>query len=149
MGSPLGGGGSPRISKGKLCFKIGPCLKNTSSISLLSFINISFSWSSKYCSKGSLGGTTIEARPIISSLLGNSLSWGCVGGKSASSNTYGAGARFRFGGERRLHKEQIVATHARKHAKILPSFGPHGCVKPYCCLSGLIRVLALERKKLQ
>src|SRR3954466_7332046 len=60
-----------------------------------------------------------------------------------------AGTPFRFGGERRLHKEQIVATHARKHAKILPSFGPHGCVKPYCCLSGLIRVLALVRKKLQ
>src|SRR3954467_15025470 len=35
------------------------------------------------------------------------------------------------------------------HTKILPSFGLHGCVKPYCCLSGLIRVLALERKKLQ
>src|SRR3954466_222836 len=70
-------------------------------------------------------------------------------GKSASSNTYGAGAPFRFGGERRLHKEQIVATHTHKHTKTLPSIGPHGCVKPYCCLSGLIRVLALERKKLQ
>src|SRR3954468_22840819 len=34
-------------------------------------------------------------------------------GKSASSNTYGAGAPFRFGGERRLHKEQIVATHTQ------------------------------------
>ena len=33
---------------------------------------------SKYCSKGSLGGTATEARPIISSLLGNSLSWGCL-----------------------------------------------------------------------
>src|SRR3954468_23552167 len=22
------------------------------------------------------------------------------------------------------------------HTTILPSFGPHGCVKPYCCLSG-------------
>src|SRR3954463_15681763 len=70
-------------------------------------------------------------------------------GKLSSSNTYGAGAPFRFGGGRRLHKEQIVATHTRKHAKILPSFGPHGCVIPYCCLSGLIRVLALGRKKLQ
>src|SRR3954464_5127694 len=70
-------------------------------------------------------------------------------GESASSNTYGAGAPSRFGGERRLRKEQIVATHTREHAKILPSFGPHGCVIPYCCLSGLIRVLALERKKLQ
>src|SRR3954462_6222935 len=48
------------ISTGKLCFGIGSCLKNTSSISLLSFINISFSWSSKYCSKGSLGGTAIS-----------------------------------------------------------------------------------------
>src|SRR3954466_12965432 len=70
-------------------------------------------------------------------------------GKSSSTSTYVAGAPFRFAGERRLHKEQIVATHTRKHAKILPSFGPHGCVKPYCCLSGLIRVLALVRKKLQ
>src|SRR4051812_26866299 len=55
-------------------------------------------------------------------------------GKSASSNTYGDGAPFRFGGERRLRKEQIEATHT--HTTILPSFGPHGCVKPYCCLSG-------------
>src|SRR3954470_5913144 len=35
-------------------------------------------------------------------------------GKSASSNTYGAGAPFRFGGERRLHDEQIEATHTHK-----------------------------------
>src|SRR3954471_12675814 len=35
-------------------------------------------------------------------------------GKSASSNTYGAGAPFRFGGERRMHKEQIEATHTHK-----------------------------------
>src|SRR3954471_11637320 len=55
-------------------------------------------------------------------------------GKLSSANTYGAGAPFRFGGGRRLRKEQIVATHARKHTKILPSFGPHGCVKPYCYL---------------
>src|SRR3954468_6613793 len=31
-------------------------------------------------------------------------------GKSASSNTYGDGAPLRFGGERRLRKEQIEAT---------------------------------------
>ena len=31
-----------------------------------------------YYSKGSAGGTAIEARPIISSLLGNYLSWGCL-----------------------------------------------------------------------
>src|SRR3954466_5337498 len=36
---------------------------------------------------------------------------------------------------RRVHKEQIGATHTRKHTEILPSFGPHGCVKPYCCLA--------------
>src|SRR3954468_12159746 len=53
-------------------------------------------------------------------------------GKSASSNTYGDGAPSRFGGGRRRHEEQIEATHAQT---ILPSFGPHGCVKPYCCLS--------------
>src|SRR3954467_1220497 len=35
-------------------------------------------------------------------------------GKSASSNTYGAGAPSRFVGERRLHKEQIEATHTHK-----------------------------------
>src|SRR4051812_47472527 len=35
-------------------------------------------------------------------------------GKSASSNTYGAGAPSRFGGERRMHEEQIEATHTHK-----------------------------------
>src|SRR3954470_13345544 len=35
-------------------------------------------------------------------------------GKSASSNTYGDGAPSRFGGERRMHKEQIEATHTHK-----------------------------------
>ena len=42
--------GDPLPPKVNLCLKIGPCLRNTSSISFLSFINISFSWSSKYCS---------------------------------------------------------------------------------------------------
>src|SRR4051812_10385405 len=55
-------------------------------------------------------------------------------GISASTSTYGDGAPCRFGGGRRLHKEQIEATHT--HTTILPNFGPHGCVKPYCCLSG-------------
>src|SRR3954465_14849868 len=44
-------------------------------------------------------------------------------GTSASSITYGDGPRFRFGGERRLRKEQIDATHAHKD---FPSFGPRG-----------------------
>src|SRR3954462_7384902 len=35
-------------------------------------------------------------------------------GKSASSNTYGAGAPFRFGGERRMHEERIEATHTQR-----------------------------------
>src|SRR3954464_2102521 len=35
-------------------------------------------------------------------------------GKSASSNTYGAGAPSRFGGERRMHEERIEATHTHK-----------------------------------
>ena len=30
---------------------------------------------------------------------------------------------------RRSHEEQIEA----RHTSSLPSFGPHGCVKPYCC----------------
>ena len=46
-------------------------------------------------------------------------------------NTYGDRAPFRFGGGRRAHKERIEAVHA---GRFLPSFGPHGCVKPYCCL---------------
>src|SRR3954465_15815786 len=27
------------------------------------------------------------------------------------------------------------------HKRFLPSFGPHGCVKPYCCLSDCIEFL--------
>src|SRR3954466_15529335 len=34
-----------------------------------------------------------------------------------------------FGGGRRSREERIEAMHTRD----LPSFGPHGCVKPYCC----------------
>src|SRR4051812_21181601 len=59
-------------------------------------------------------------------------------GKLASSNTYGDGAPSRFGGGRRLHEERIEATHTQT---ILPSFGPHGCVKPYCYLSDCIGFL--------
>src|SRR4051812_21335622 len=51
-------------------------------------------------------------------------------GESASSNTYGDRAPYWFGGARRLHKEQIEALHT---GGILPSFGPQGCIKPYCC----------------
>src|SRR3954469_4071990 len=36
---------------------------------------------------------------------------------------------FWFGGGRRSHEERIEA----RHTSSLPSFGPHGCVKPYCC----------------
>src|SRR4051812_5556605 len=50
-------------------------------------------------------------------------------GKSASTNTYGDRAPFWFGGGRRSREEQIETMHTRG----LPSFGPHGCVKPYCC----------------
>src|SRR3954466_9566036 len=50
-------------------------------------------------------------------------------GKSASTNTYGDRAPFWFGGGRRSREERIEAMHTRG----LPSFGPHGCVKPYCC----------------
>src|SRR3954466_5579154 len=44
---------------------------------------------------------------------------------------------FRFGGGRRSHEEQIEA----KHTSSLPSFGPHGCIKPYCCSVVCIEVL--------
>ena len=69
-GSPLGGGGPLRVSIGKFCLRRGYCSKNILSISFLSWKCISFSWSSEYCSSGSVGGTKIEARPIVSSLLG-------------------------------------------------------------------------------
>src|SRR3954468_22744536 len=36
---------------------------------------------------------------------------------------------FWFGGGRRSREERIETMHTRG----LPSFGPHGCVKPYCC----------------
>src|SRR3954470_17042681 len=60
-------------------------------------------------------------------------------GKSASANTYGDGAPSWFGGGRRLREERIEARHTRG----LPSFGPHGCVKPYCCFVDCI-VFLLE-----
>src|SRR3954463_11377445 len=50
-----------------------------------------------------------------------------------------------FGGGRRSHEERIEAVHTRG----LPSFGPHGCVKPYCCFVVLYCVLARERVVLQ
>ena len=71
-GSPLGGGEPSKVSIGKFYLSRGCCSKKILSISFLSCICKSFSWSSKYCSKGSVGGTIIEAIPIISSLLGKS-----------------------------------------------------------------------------
>ncbi|KAM3367521.1 hypothetical protein ACQJBY_016230 [Aegilops geniculata] len=50
-----------------------------------------------------------------------------------------------FGGGRRSREERIEAMHTRG----LPSFGPHGCVKPYCCFVVLYCVLARERVVLQ
>src|SRR3954462_15800488 len=50
-------------------------------------------------------------------------------GETASTSTYGDRAPFQFGGGRRSHEEQIEA----RHTSGLPSYGPHGCVKPYCC----------------
>src|SRR3954468_233904 len=44
---------------------------------------------------------------------------------------------FWFGGGRRSHEERIEA----KHTRGLPSFGPHGCVKPYCCFVVCIEFL--------
>src|SRR3954471_4099831 len=44
---------------------------------------------------------------------------------------------FRFGGGRRSHEGRIEA----KHTSSLPSFGPHGCVKPYCCFVDCIEFL--------
>src|SRR4051812_22455949 len=50
-----------------------------------------------------------------------------------------------FGGGQRSREERIEAMHTRG----LPSFGPHGCVKPYCCFVVLYCVLARERVVLQ
>src|SRR4051812_25825886 len=69
-----------------------------------------------------------------------------VGGKSASTSTYGDGAPCRFGGGRRLHKEQIEATHTHNDFTQLRAAWMH---KTLLLLVWLIRVLALERKKLQ
>src|SRR3954471_19571546 len=46
-----------------------------------------------------------------------------------------------FGGGRRSREERIEAMHTRG----LPSFGPHGCVKPYCCFVVCIVFLFRER----
>ena len=61
-------------------------------------------------------------------------------------NTYGDRAPFRFGGGRRAHKERIEAVHA---GRFLPSFGPHGCVKPYCCLFVCIESLLRSDRRYQ
>ena len=61
----------------------------------------------------------------------------CVGGDADSTNTYGDRAPFGSvgGGER-------TKSGSRKYTRaILPSFGPHGCVKPYCCLFVCIEFL--------
>src|SRR3954467_14658739 len=60
-----------------------------------------------------------------------------MSGKTASTSTYGDRAPFRFGGGRRSCEERIEA----RHTSSLPSFGPHGCVKPYCCFVVCIEFL--------
>src|SRR3954468_3609643 len=67
-------------------------------------------------------------------------------GKSASSNTYGDGAPSRFGGERRLHEEQIEATHTHNGFTQLRAARMR---KTLLLLVWLIWVLARERKMLQ
>src|SRR4051812_26001066 len=67
-------------------------------------------------------------------------------GESASTSTSGAGAPFRFGGGRGLPKEQIEATHTHNDFTQLRAAWMH---KTLLLLVWLIRVLALERKKLQ
>ena len=58
------------------------------------------------------------------------ISPGTVGGDADSTNTYGDRAPFgSMGGGERTKSGSRQYTRA-----ILPSFGPHGCVKPYCCL---------------
>ena len=53
----------------------------------------------------------------------------CVG-EADSTNTYGDRAPFgSVGGGDRAKSRSRRGTRA-----VLPSFGPHGCVKPYCCL---------------
>src|SRR4051812_8496367 len=69
----------PKGSTGRLRFRIADCLKNMSSSSFLSCVCISFSWSSRYCCKGSLGGIAMEAiSSIILSLLDKSVPRGCL-----------------------------------------------------------------------
>src|SRR4051812_50043510 len=68
-------------------------------------------------------------------------------GKSASSITYGDGTPFRFGGERRLHKEQIEATHT--HTQRFTQLRAARMRKTLLLLVWVIWVLALERKELQ
>src|SRR3954470_6776802 len=80
-----------------------------------------------------IGITPVTSRPIPACIYyyystHRPLSSMCRG-KSASTSTYRDRAPFRFGGGRRSHEERIEARHTRG----LPSFGPHGCVKPYCC----------------
>src|SRR3954468_24112350 len=62
-----------------------------------------------------------------------------VGGNRPPRTPMGTEPLSRFGGARRLREERIEARHTRG----LPSFGPHGCVKPYCCFVDCI-VFLLE-----
>ena len=70
--------------------------------------------------------------------------WECLSGISLrkcgeadSTNTYGDRAPFgSVGGGERTKSGSRQYTRA-----ILPSFGPHGCVKPYCCLFVCIEFL--------
>src|SRR3954463_2387655 len=73
------------------------------------------------------------------------LRYGGCRGKSASTNTYGDRAPSLVRRGRRSREERIEAMHTRD----LPSFGPQGCVKPYCCFVVLYCVLARERVVLQ
>src|SRR3954469_3549698 len=67
-------------------------------------------------------------------------------GESASSNTYGDGAPSRFGGERRLRKERIEATHTHNDFTQLRAALVR---KTLLLLVWLIWVLARERAVLQ
>ena len=51
-------------------------------------------------------------------------------GEADSTNTYGDRAPFGSVGAEVTQRADRGSTRER----FLPSFGPHGCVKPYCCL---------------
>src|SRR4051812_441705 len=78
-GSSFGCATITKGSTGRLCFRIAVCLVNISSTTFISCICMSFSWSSIYLCKGSLGGITIEEIfSIILSSLSKSVPRGCL-----------------------------------------------------------------------